>query len=578
MTITAAQRKSGPNWGNGVATSFPFNFVAYSADQVRVVVNDGLVETVLTSNYSVSLNPDQNASPGGTVTYPLSGSPLTSQQTITIIGNTSYEQTLALPQGGSYNPVVLERALDRIVMQVQQLREQLERAVKVPPNTPSPQEIVDSPAARANKILAFDANGNAAVATPFAPGTLAVSPFIETLLDDANASAARDTLGVQRTAFGLSLMQTADAAAARAALDVAQVTSTPTFTSLNGGPLGGLRNWIMNPLWQFNERLPPSLTTLSNGSSGNYFLDGWTGVCVGTAVMTVNRGGSGGPSAAFPTFGRVTVTTADTTVPATAFVGLEHRLHPQLANLPLLATGPVTLSFWVWAPVTGTYGVYFQNSTRTQSYVTTYTVSQADTWEYKVITLPSGVPAALFGVTATIVGFALMAGINLRTGALNTQVSGDSRAPFAQANAVNAVSNTFRIGPIQLERGSVATPFEVAPAPIMGAWVAARAQKLQGLGTISWPVAIGRATSATNVRFIVPFAKGSIFSGDAVAPAFLFDGSFQANGNAITVFSAPGPRGSAGIMIDGTTTGLTTGQAVEVQAVGGAQIILSWDI
>lgn len=129
MTISATPRKAGPFTGNGTQTVFPFSFKVFAASDVKVTTADTFgVETVLTTGYSVSLNPDQVASPGGAVTL---ASALALNFKLTLVGNLPLDQTLAIPGGGNYNPVAHENELDRIVMQMQQLAEQLARAVKV---------------------------------------------------------------------------------------------------------------------------------------------------------------------------------------------------------------------------------------------------------------------------------------------------------------------------------------------------------------------------------------------------------------------------------------------------------------
>src|SRR5688572_27470082 len=111
MTVPAASRRTSPFLGNDVTTSFPFTFKVFQASDIAVVVTDaaGALSTkVLDSDYSVTLNADQTASPGGSITYPLSGSPLATGEKLIIVGDIPYSQTLSLPGGGNYNPVALE--------------------------------------------------------------------------------------------------------------------------------------------------------------------------------------------------------------------------------------------------------------------------------------------------------------------------------------------------------------------------------------------------------------------------------------------------------------------------------------
>ena len=92
MTISSATRKAGPYTGNDVTTSFPFTFKVFAAADLTVVRLEGGVETELTlnSHYSVTLNADQNANPGGSITYPISGAPLTPDQQLTIGGDLGF--------------------------------------------------------------------------------------------------------------------------------------------------------------------------------------------------------------------------------------------------------------------------------------------------------------------------------------------------------------------------------------------------------------------------------------------------------------------------------------------------------
>lgn len=135
MTIPATTRKAGPFTGNGSTTAFPFTFKVFTTADIAVIKADvDGIESALTldSDYSVTLNSDQDATPGGTVTYPISGSPLPSTDKLSIKGDVDYEQGTDIPTGGDFNPVVLENALDSLSMQIQQVQEAVSRAAVVP--------------------------------------------------------------------------------------------------------------------------------------------------------------------------------------------------------------------------------------------------------------------------------------------------------------------------------------------------------------------------------------------------------------------------------------------------------------
>lgn len=163
MTISSTTRKAGPFLGNGVATVFPFAFKVFDKTDVKLLrVDPNGISTLLTldSDYSVSLNADQDKNPGGSLTYPITGSPLSTGYSLIVLGDLPYEQPTDITNSGGFYPEVIEDMLDRATIQIQQLAEAQSRAIAVaevetaPPTLPSAAE-------RANTVLGFDELGNA---------------------------------------------------------------------------------------------------------------------------------------------------------------------------------------------------------------------------------------------------------------------------------------------------------------------------------------------------------------------------------------------------------------------------------
>lgn len=160
MTISSSTRIAGPYVGNGVTAAFPFAFKVFAATDMYVVRLDTAtgVETVLVlnSDYTVTLNADQNASPGGTITLPAA---LASGYTLTITSNVPLTQATDLTNQGGFYPRVITNALDRLTILCQQLYDAVSRSLKVSVSTPAGVTTTLPPPA-ANKLIAWNATAD----------------------------------------------------------------------------------------------------------------------------------------------------------------------------------------------------------------------------------------------------------------------------------------------------------------------------------------------------------------------------------------------------------------------------------
>lgn len=137
MTLPVTSRRAGPLSCNGSLQDFDFDFKVFDEADIEVILTSSLdVETTLalTSNYTVTLNADQDANPGGTIT---TVSTYATGYSITIIGALTYGQTTELTNRGGFFPKVIERALDRIVMLIQQVKELTDRSLTLPASASS---------------------------------------------------------------------------------------------------------------------------------------------------------------------------------------------------------------------------------------------------------------------------------------------------------------------------------------------------------------------------------------------------------------------------------------------------------
>jgi hypothetical protein len=124
----------------------------------------------------------------------------------------------------------------------------------------------------------------------------------------------------------------------------------------------------------------------------------------------------------------------------------------------------VTLSFWARASVIGTYSVFLLNNGSAYSYVANYTISVANTWEQKTITIAG----PTVGTWLTTNGLGIYLGWDLGSGSTFNQTAGswqaaNKRATSGSTQLVATSGATLYLTGVQLEVGSTATSFDYRP-------------------------------------------------------------------------------------------------------------------
>jgi hypothetical protein len=237
-------------------------------------------------------------------------------------------------------------------------------------------------------------------------------------------------------------------------------TATAQLSSLNGGALSGARNRIINGDMRLDQRNAGASVT--PGASVTYTLDRW-GVSEDTDGAATVIQDSSAPSG-FSKSLKFTTTTADGSLSAAQFATIVQYIEGQ--NVEDLAWGTasaksVTLSFWVRSSLTGTFGGAVTNSAFNRSYPFTYSISSADTWEYKSVVIP-GDTSGTWLVTNGV-GIRVQLGLGVGSTYSGTAGAWAGSQFISATGAVSVIGTngaTFYITGVQLEAGSVATPFE----------------------------------------------------------------------------------------------------------------------
>lgn len=225
----------------------------------------------------------------------------------------------------------------------------------------------------------------------------------------------------------------------------------------------GFRNRIINGSMVIDQR--------NNGASvtpttNQYTLDRWEFfVTQSSKVSFQQNAGSVTPPAGFKNYLGLTVgASANVTVGSTDLFILNQFIEGfNIADLGFGAAGAsaVTLSFYVRSSLTGTFGGSLTNSGNSRSHPFTYTISSANTWEQKTLTVSGDTAGTWLSTNGT--GLGVRFSIGTGSTYLGTSGSWASASYFGatgQTNLVTTNSATFFITGVQLEAGSVASPFE----------------------------------------------------------------------------------------------------------------------
>lgn len=174
MTINSQSRIAGPFTGTGVNVPYPANFKVFQASDFYVSrTSSGVAaQLVLSVDYTVSLNSNQDTTPGGVITLL---NPLAVGDLLTITSVVPATQPVSLTNTGGFYPRVIEDALDRVTILLQQNSGVggFAQSLRVPEIAALP--LLPSVSGRADLLLGFDSLGNPIAVSPTSGDTTALA-------------------------------------------------------------------------------------------------------------------------------------------------------------------------------------------------------------------------------------------------------------------------------------------------------------------------------------------------------------------------------------------------------------------
>jgi hypothetical protein len=230
----------------------------------------------------------------------------------------------------------------------------------------------------------------------------------------------------------------------------------------------GFKNRIINGAMVIDQRNAGASVATTTTATPTYTLDRWSYQCSAASKYTVQQNAASvTPPTGFKTYLGVTSTSAYSVAAGDYFLLRQPIEGFNTADLGFGAAGAstVTISFWVRSSLTGTFGGSLENGASDRSYPFSYTISAANTWEQKFITVAGDTSGTWIGATngtGMLVFFGLGVG-STYSGTAGAWASGNFLAPTGSTSVVGTNGATFYITGVQLEKGSTATSFDYRP-------------------------------------------------------------------------------------------------------------------
>ena len=241
------------------------------------------------------------------------------------------------------------------------------------------------------------------------------------------------------------------------------IQSSVSGVSLGAGNATVFKNRIINGDMRIDQRNAGASVTPAIGAA-TYIVDRWNTYQTQSSKFTIQQNaGSVTPPVGFTNYLGVTSSSAYSVTSTDTFSVQQYIEGLNVADLGWGTSNAktVTLSFWVYSSLTGTFGGALSNSAVNRSYPFTYTISSANTWTQASITIAGDTSGTW--LTTNGVGIRVYFGLGVGTtqsGTAGSWASSQYQSATGATSVVGTSGATFYITGVQLEVGSLATGFE----------------------------------------------------------------------------------------------------------------------
>jgi len=261
---------------------------------------------------------------------------------------------------------------------------------------------------------------------------------------------------------GALVLQTGATPTTAVTIDTSQNTTLAGY--LNAPNTFGFKNRIINGAMVIDQRNAGASVTPVNIQ---YSVDRWQSFVSAASKFTIQQNaGSVTPPTGFTNYLGATSSSAYSLAAGDYFT-IQQRIEGYNVsdlNFGKASAATITVWFWVRSSLTGTFGGALSNGAQDRGYPFTYTISSANTWEQKSVTIAGDTS----GTWITNNGIGMFVIFSLGTGATYSGTAG-AWAGAALLSATGATSvvgtngATWYVTGVQLEKGSTATSFDYRP-------------------------------------------------------------------------------------------------------------------